>query len=125
MNNRLYSDSSSNEFCVEQIPFSGNLSSASMNQTIVTGSRAFNALRASGLGIIMAFSPVTTGLDPWLNDRKNQVNLSQSFVFRPIIRQKISLIAARKLALDILYQAERERINAAEAEARISMEISL
>jgi hypothetical protein len=123
VNNLLYSDSSSNTFCVEQVPFSGNLSSIFVNQPMVTGSRAFSALRASSLALIMAFSPVTTGLDPWWNDRRSHENLSQGFVFRPIVRQRVSLLAARKLALEILYQAERERLNAAEEDAWRSAEI--
>jgi hypothetical protein len=125
VNDRLYPDTGSNTFSGEQVPSSGNWTYVSVSQPTLKGRRGMNVFRASGLGVIIAFSPVATGLDPWWNDRRNQVNLSQSLVFRPIVRQKISLLAARKLALDILYQAEKDRITAAEKEARRFVEIGL
>lgn len=125
MNDRLYWDTASNTFNVEQVPSSGNWTYIPVSQPTLRGGRGMNAFRASSLGLFMAFSPVATGLDPWWDDRRNQVNLSQGVVFRPIVRQRISLLAARKLALDILYQAEKDRISAAEEEARRFVEIGL
>ena len=125
MNDRLYSTTYSDENQVEQSPFSGNWNYVASYQQFMKGGRGMNVLRASGLSIIIALSPIATGSDPWWNDRKNYVNHSIGAVFNPIVRRRISLLEARKLALNILYQAEIGRINAAEYEARGSMEIGL
>lgn len=75
-------------------------------------------IRDAGIAIALAISPVSCGSDPWFLDRKRRVPTSVEALFRPVLGRPITILEARKIALEILARAEQERLQFAEAEAR-------
>lgn len=75
-------------------------------------------LRQIGLSAILAASPVTTGVDPWFVDRRQQLPITLNVSFDAVLGRPISVIEARNLALQILMHAEERRSLFAEEEAR-------
>lgn len=64
-----------------------------------------------------ATSTITNIPDPWLNMNKERLNLTNTEIFEPRLRRRISLLEARKIALTILIDAEAERLYFAGQEA--------
>jgi len=65
--------------------------------------------------VISSLSPCP---DPWLEAQKQRGQLTMASAFQPYTsRRRITLLEARKMALEILYRAEDGRVKAAQAEA--------
>jgi len=75
-------------------------------------------LRNAGVAIALAISPVSCGIDPWFVDRRRQIATSVGSLFRPIVGRPITILEARRIALEVLARAEQDRVQFAEAEAR-------
>ena len=75
-------------------------------------------LRDAGIAVVLAISPVTTGHDPWFAEQKEQAPTTLGTPFQPVLGRPITVLEARTIALEILAQAEEERLRFAEAEAR-------
>ena len=75
-------------------------------------------LHHAGLAAMLAVSPMTFGVDPWFPDRRRQASLTLEATFEAIAGRPISLLEARRIALQILARAEQERSRFADEEAR-------
>lgn len=65
--------------------------------------------------VITSLSPYP---DPWIEAQKYRGQLTMASAFQPCVsRRRITLLEARKMALEILYRAEEGRAKAAQAEA--------
>lgn len=72
----------------------------------------------AGMAVILAVSSLTTGVDLWLDERRRQATSVQRSWFVPFKRQYVSMAEARRIALEILAQADAERLLTAAEEAR-------
>jgi hypothetical protein len=71
------------------------------------------------MALVLAVSPSTSGLDLWFLDRRRQTSSVVGSILKPLIRRRvITLAEAREIALEVLAQAELERLSAAEEEAQ-------
>jgi len=77
----------------------------------------FRAMTMAGISIILAVSPMTAISDPWLQERDQRDAAITISVYRDIIGRPISLSEAKRIARNILVDAERERLQIAENEA--------
>jgi hypothetical protein len=69
--------------------------------------------------LLAAFSSVvSSGMDPWITNQSEQIYATHASYFVPISRRRITLRRAREIALRILEQAEKERLQTAEEEAQ-------
>jgi hypothetical protein len=71
----------------------------------------------AGWALLLAATTLTSAADPWAEQQKEQSQATTASAFRPSTKRRISLAEARKLALDILYRAERRREQTAREEA--------
>jgi hypothetical protein len=76
-----------------------------------------HVVKAVGLGLLMAFSPITAISDPWLSDRRRRDSVITVSVYQEIIGRYISRSDALRISSQILEQAEAERLAIAEFEA--------
>ena len=72
--------------------------------------------RTAGVALALVASPSTTGLDLWVLDKRRTSAVFGLYPSR--VYRNISVAEARKIALEILNQAELERLAVAEEESR-------
>ena len=113
------------EFYRDHVSPSGNWSFGKSSPHTHKIGRGLQTLRMSGLGFVLALSPLTSGSDPWWAEHRGRGTLSIESVFNPVAKRRISILDARRIAFEILLQAERERIWTADDEARRSLEVWL
>ncbi len=66
--------------------------------------------------VSLAVSPVTAISDPWLAERQRRDSVVTMSIYQEILGRFISRIEAMRIAKEILYRAERERLVIAEYE---------
>lgn len=76
-----------------------------------------HVIKAAGLGLLMAFSPITAIADPWLSDRRRRDSVVTVAVYQEVIGRYVSRSEALRIATEILAKAEAERFAIAEFEA--------
>lgn len=77
--------------------------------------------RATGRRVNISMSSTSSGIDPWFEDRRRQTSLSLVSMIGVPFRRKLSIKEARTMALQILHQAEEERLQIADYEAERGM----
>lgn len=84
--------------------------------------KGFRMAKAAGFALSLAVSPITAMSDPWLIEKKRRgavvtVSICQEFVGRSISRAE-----ALRITRQILENAEKERLAAAEFEATLGIQ---
>ncbi len=67
--------------------------------------------------VFAAISSISSCPDPWIESQQQRAQFTMAAAFQPYGRRRISSVEARRLALEILYRAEAERVAIAQAEA--------
>lgn len=70
-----------------------------------------------GLAFLLAVSPVTAIIDPWLVERRRRDAVVTMSIYQEVLGRFISRAEALRIAREILDRAERERLVIAEYEA--------
>lgn len=109
-------------YAPELVPQSGNTTSNTSLGVLTIQPQIQPRLRSNnqllGLLYALATSAVTSGADFWFPDRRQQTSSVFSPLFQRIQRRQVSLSEARAIALEILAQAELERLQLAGEEAQ-------
>ena len=74
-------------------------------------------LRPFGIGMVLALSSLTSLADPWVADRKRYTEPTSQALVELTGPRRITLRRARQLALQLLADIERARLQAAHDEA--------
>jgi hypothetical protein len=77
--------------------------------------------RATGRRVNISMPSTSYGMDPWFEDRRRQTSLYLVSMIGVPFRRKLSIREARIMALQILHQAEEERLQMADYEAERGM----
>lgn len=78
-------------------------------------------VRAGAMAVFLATPRSVGGFDLWQWWERQRSSSVIGSLVRPLTRRRISLAQARRLAFEIMAQAERERARAAEWEAQRSI----
>jgi len=101
---------------IEDASSSGNWSEDSLGRTVtVRPLRRFAKTTAVVFGFLVGSA--TAGLDVWLNDSRRNTSTAVIGVGQGQTRRRITLLQARRIALEAMEWAERERLRFAEQEA--------
>jgi len=84
---------------------------------IAAPSRTRSCQRLRFCAMLLAVSSMTAVPDPWCETQHQRSQLTMSSTLQTISRRRITPLEARKMALEILYRAEKERADVAQAEA--------
>lgn len=75
-------------------------------------------VQVGGMLLSIAASPATAGPDYWFFERRRDAAPTVSWILEAVVGRPISRVEALKIASHILSQAERERLEFAEWEAK-------
>jgi hypothetical protein len=74
-------------------------------------------LRNAGVALVLAISPANYGTGPWFTDRRKESAGTLGSVSRSLVRRQITILEARRIALEVLARAEHQRVRFGEEEA--------
>lgn len=110
-------------FKLPRIP--GNVSTGDWSENLEGPIRfhtgMLSLVRAIGRGVNISMPSTSSGIDPWFDDRRHQTSLAYISIVSTTFRRRISIKEAREIALQILRQAEEERLQIADYEAQRGM----
>lgn len=78
--------------------------------------------KVAGLALTLAVSPVTSGPDPWLIEKRRRDTALTQLVYREVVGRFISRSEALAIVREILAHAEKERLAIAMSEAAIGIQ---
>ena len=83
----------------------------------------FNQFRNIGVAVAIVLAPLTSFADPWFIDRRRQTAGTSHVVMEFGMVRRLTLQAARQVALTLLAKMEAARLKTIEEEARRSMDL--
>jgi hypothetical protein len=101
----------------DMVPGSGKWRAGAFTARESRRSDSHGVLRDSAIALILAVSPLSFGVDPWLMERRRSLCTTLSVALQPGIGRRVSIVEARQVALRILRAAEQERSRLAQEEA--------